>query len=344
MNKHKKSGIAIVGLGEYATTQLMPALKETKDCYLAALVSGTPAKLQQYKSEYNIADTHLYLYDNFDEIATNEDVDIVYIVLPNSMHAEFCIRAAKAGKHVICEKPMAMNAAECRSVMEVMNETGLRFSMGYRLHFDPFNKEMMRLGQEQVFGKVKKMTLLDSKDLGEKKTWRVDKQLAGGGPLMNYGVYCIQAAMYLTGKLPVAVNAAFSPRTDKERFDEVEEGIKFTLHFEDNVTADCECSYTKEQNLMTVKAENGWFQLEPAYEYEGLKGKTSEGDMQFEAVNQQALQMDDFARCIKEEKPSRVPAEMGLRDMKIIAAVYEAANTNTRVSITLDEFKLMAEY
>ncbi|RYG24153.1 MAG: Gfo/Idh/MocA family oxidoreductase, partial [Chitinophagaceae bacterium] len=299
--------------------------------------------LSQYKDEYNLADTDLYDYDNFDDIASNENVDIVYIVLPNSMHAEFSIRAAKAGKHVICEKPMAMNPDECRNVMEVMNETGMRFSMGYRLHFDPFNKEMMRLGQDEVFGKVQKMTLLDSKDLGEKKTWRVNKELAGGGPLMNYGVYCIQAALYITGKLPIAVNASFSPRTDKERFDEVEEGIKFTLHFEGNVTADCECSYTKEQNLMNVKAAHGWFQLEPAYEYEGIKGKTSAGEINFEGVNQQAMQMDDFARCIKENIPTRVPAVMGLRDMEIIAAVYLAAKTNTKVEFKPGLFKTVTD-
>ena len=240
MNSDRKMGIAIVGLGEYATTQLMPALKGTKNCYLAALVSGTPGKLNKYKSEYSIPDLHLYNYDNFDNIVDDKEVDIVYIVLPNSMHAEFCIRAARAGKHVICEKPMAMNPSECREVMKVIAETGVRFSMGYRLHFDPFNKEIMRLGQEEVFGKVQKLTLLDSKDLGDKKTWRVNKSLAGGGPLMNYGVYCIQAALYVTGKLPVAVDARFSPKTDTERFSEVEESISFTLHFDDNAIAKCD--------------------------------------------------------------------------------------------------------
>src|SRR5688572_26336668 len=145
MAKDNKLGIAMVGLGEYATTQLMPALKETNDCYLAALVSGSPDKLGQYKTEYGIPDTNLYNYGNFDSIADNTDVDIVYIVLPNSMHAEFTIRAARAGKHVICEKPMAINPGECREMMDVINETGVRFSMGYRLHFDLFNKEMMRL-------------------------------------------------------------------------------------------------------------------------------------------------------------------------------------------------------
>ncbi len=342
MKNKNRLGVAVVGLGEYATTQIMPALKETENCYLAALVSGTPAKLRQYQAEYNIADSHLYNYENFDEIASNDDIDIVYIVLPNLMHPEFTIRAARAGKHIICEKPMANTPAECREMIHAIEAAGVRFSMGYRLHFDPYNKEVMRLGQQQVFGKVKKLTLLDSKDLGNKKTWRVDKKLAGGGPLMNYGVYCIQAAMYLTGKLPVAVDAAFSPRTDKERFDEVEEGIKFTLHFEDDIVAECECSYTKQQNLINVRAENGWFQLEPAYEYEGLKGKTSEGEITFPTVNQQALQMDDFAECIMEDKPTRVPAEMGLRDVEVIAAVYKSAETKQQVPIHLESFKTLA--
>ncbi|RYF91794.1 MAG: Gfo/Idh/MocA family oxidoreductase [Chitinophagaceae bacterium] len=339
MTVDKSLGIAIVGLGEYATTQLIPALKETKDCHLAALVSGTRSKLDRYKKEYGIDDEHLYTYDNFDDIATDAAVDIVYIVLPNSMHAEYCIRAARAGKHVICEKPMAMNPDECREIMQVIDQTGVRFSMGYRLHFDPYNKEMMRLGQKQVYGPVRKITLLDSKDLGEKRTWRVDRALAGGGPMMNYGVYCIQAAIYLTGKLPTAVEAKYSPVTDHERFDEVEEGLKFKLYFEGDLTAECECSYTKVQNMMSVKAEKGWFQLEPAFEYEGIKGITMDDEMDFGSVNQQALQMDDFARCIKENKPTRVPAEMGLRDNVIIKAVYDAADKNAKVPIRLEEFK-----
>jgi predicted dehydrogenase len=168
-NGKERLGVALVGLGEYATGQLMPALKETKNCYLAGLISGDRKKLNQYKTELGLPEQCLYTYEEFDSISENEQIDIVYIVLPNSLHAQYCIRAMKAGKHVICEKPMAMNVAECEQVIETIRQTGMQFSMGYRLHFDPFNREMMRLGQGEKFGEVKKLSLLNSMEIGEKK-------------------------------------------------------------------------------------------------------------------------------------------------------------------------------
>ncbi|MGG7664136.1 Gfo/Idh/MocA family protein [Dyadobacter sp. BHUBP1] len=339
----ERLGVALVGLGEYATGQLMPALKETKNCFLAGLVSGDPRKLDQYNNEFGLTDDCLYSYENFDSIAENGRIDIVYIVLPNSLHAEYSIRAMKAGKHVICEKPMAMNVAECEQIIETVRETGMRFSMGYRLHFDPFNQEMMRLGRSEKYGQVRNLTLLDSMEIGEKDQWRLDPARSGGGPLVNNGIYCIQAAIYITGKLPAAVDARFTPKTDPEKFRGVEEGITWTMYFGDNVVADCESSYSKNQNLMRAEAESGWFELDPAYEYEGLKGRTSEGEMQCRPVNQQALQMDDFALCVVTGKESRVPAEMGLRDMKIIAAVYESAEKRAKVDLYLADFAIPGE-
>jgi len=342
-NGKERLGVALVGLGEYATGQLMPALKETKNCYLAGLVSGDRQKLDQYKTEFGLAEECLYTYENFDSIAENRQIDIVYIVLPNSMHAEYSIRAMKAGKHVICEKPMAMNVTECERIIEAINETGMHFSMGYRLHFDPLNREMMRLGQGERFGEVKKLTLLDSMEIGEKNQWRLDPRRSGGGPLMNNGIYCIQAAIYITGKLPTVVDARFSEKTDPSKFQGLEEGIKWTMYFGDEVIAECESSYSKNQNVMRADAESGWFELNPAYEYEGLKGSTSEGEMKLTPVNQQALQMDDFALCVITDQKSRVPAEMGLRDMKIIAAIYESAEKRSKIDLQIPEFAELSE-
>ena len=340
----KKSGIALVGLGEYATSQLMPALKETKFCYLAGLVSSDAEKLKKYQAEFNLPDENLYSYENFDQIKHNKNIDIVYIVLPNSMHMEFCIRAVSAGKHIICDKPMAMDMDECAAIMEAVELAGLRFSIGYRLHFDPFNKEMMRLGQQEKFGSVEKMILKNGMDIGDSSPWRLKKDLAGGGPLMNNGIYCVQAALYITGKFPVAVEASFAPVTDKKRFKEVEEGITWTLFFDNGVEAYCESSYTKEQDFMRAEAEYGWFELEPAFAYNGIKGKTSEGEMQFDEINQQAMQMDDFAQCIQTGKETRVPAEMGLRDMEIIEAIYESARTKKRIKLDLQKYAPVPVY
>src|SRR5690606_10697893 len=154
-SQNKKLGIALVGLGQYSANQLAPALKETKNCYLAGIVTGTPSKIDDWKKKYDIPDKNVYNYQNFDQIANNKDIDIVYVVLPVSMHREFTIRAAKAKKHVICEKPMAMNAVEAQEMIDACKANGVQLAIGYRLHFEPFNKRVMELGQQQVYGSVK---------------------------------------------------------------------------------------------------------------------------------------------------------------------------------------------
>lgn len=328
----RKLGIALVGLGGYAEGQLAPALQETRNCFLAGIVTGTPAKIDKWKRRYDIPDKNVYNYENFDSIKDNPDIDIVYVVLPNSMHAEYVIRAAKAGKHVICEKPMAISVEECDRMIAACKEANRMLSIGYRLHFEPHNREMMRLGQQQVFGAIKSMKAADG--LGEAKGWRLDKALAGGGPLMDVGIYCVQGCRYTLGQEPIAVTAMEGPKTDPEKFNSVEESLTWQLEFPNGVKADCMTSYTKDVNLLHADAERGWFQLSPAFEYSGLKGETHEGKMNFPQVNQQALQMDDFADAIVHNRPTPVPGEMGRQDVKLLMAIYEAMNTGRRVEIS----------
>lgn len=326
-----KLGIALVGLGKYAEGQLAPALQETKNCYLAGIVTGTPDKADKWKEKYNIPDKNVYNYDNFDTIKDNPDIHIIYIVLPNALHAEYVIRAAKAGKHVICEKPMAITVEECDKMIAACKEAGKMLSIGYRLHFEPYNVEAARLGTQKVYGAVKKITATHG--MGDVDGWRLDKKLAGGGPLEDVGIYCIQATRYVTGMEPVAVRAKEGPKTDKEKFKTIEESLAFQLEYPGNIITECSTSYSKEMNLLRVDAENGWFQLSPAYAYKGIKGETVKGKMDFPEVNQQALQMDDFAHCVSAGLPTRVPGEMGRQDVKIIQAVYKAMESGQRVEI-----------
>src|ERR1041384_950604 len=156
-----KLGIALMGLGHYATKQLAPALEKTDHCYLAGVVTGTPAKAKKWKRKYDLPDKNIYNYENFDEITDNPDIKIVYVVLPNALHKEYVVRAAKAGKHVICEKPMALTVEECDEMIEACRAANVTLSIGYRLHFEPHNLEMMRLGQEQVYGKIKDIVAED---------------------------------------------------------------------------------------------------------------------------------------------------------------------------------------
>ncbi len=224
--KTNKLGIALVGLGKYSSGQLAPALKETEYCYLAGIVTGTPDKAAKWRKQYNIPEKNIYSYSNFDDIKDNPDIDIVYIVLPNSMHREYVIRAAKAGKHVICEKPMALTVEECDEMITACKNANKMLSIGYRLHFEPHNMEMMRLGQKKVFGPIKKMHAEDG--LAEVEGWRLNKALAGGGPLMDVGIYCVQGVRYTSGLEPLAVTAREGVKKNKEKFKEVEESLTWT--------------------------------------------------------------------------------------------------------------------
>jgi predicted dehydrogenase len=336
-------GVALVGLGTYSEEQLAPALLETAYCRLAGVVSGNPEKREQWRLRYHLAENNVYGYDNFDDIAANRDIDIVYVVLPNSMHAEYVIRAARAGKHVICEKPMATSVDDCRRMIEACREARVKLSIGYRLHFDPFNQEIMRLGQSKIFGAVNRIVAKHGMEVGSKDQWRLNKELAGGGPLMDLGIYCVQGALYTIGELPVAVNAKFLPKKDKDKFSDVEEGIEWEMEFPSGAKALCQCSYSEEGDLLRGEAARGWFELQPAYAYDGLKGKTTEGLIMISSINQQAAQMDDFALCVQNNTPTRVPGEMGLRDVQILYAIYDSAETGERVELHLDAFQKLIE-
>ncbi|WP_317168007.1 Gfo/Idh/MocA family protein [Spirosoma taeanense] len=175
----RKLGIALVGLGKYSEGQLAPALEKTKRCRLSGIVTGTPEKAEKWKKKYNIPDKNVYNYQTFDQIADNPDIDIIYVVLPNPMHAEYSIRAAQAGKHVICEKPMAMNPTECRQMIEACQKANKKLSIGYRLHFEPHNQEMMRLGQKEVYGKVNKIVAENGQNQGFDTPWRLGEGIGG---------------------------------------------------------------------------------------------------------------------------------------------------------------------
>jgi predicted dehydrogenase len=330
----KKLGVALVGLGNYSEKQLAPALQETQRCKLTSIVTGTREKIGKWKDKYQIPDKNVYNYQNFDSIKDNPDVDIVYIVLPNSMHAEYTIRAAKAGKHVICEKPMATSVEDCQAMIKACKDAGKMLSIGYRLHFEPHNMTMAEFGQKKTYGNIKKIMAIDSQKM-EKGVWRLDRERSGGGPVMDLGIYCVQGALYTAGEHPVSVSAKEGKKTDVERFAEVEQSMDFQLEFPSGAVANCRTSYDESGNLLRAEAEKGFYELEPAYEYKGIKGKTSQGPMALKNVAQQAFQMDDFADCVANNKKTRVPGEMGLRDLKILMAIYEAARTGKKISLSV---------
>jgi predicted dehydrogenase len=335
-NKNKaagKLGIALVGLGNYAGGQLAPALQQTEHCYLAGIVTGTPSKIDVWRNKYSIPEKNVYNYQTFDSIKDNPDIDIIYIVLPNSMHAEYVIRAAAAGKHVICEKPMALSVEDCDKMIAACKKAGKQLSIGYRLHFEPYNLEMARLGTQKIYGGIKKMSAGFGFTIGDPTQWRLKKDLAGGGPLQDLGIYCIQGFCYTTGMEPVSVTAQEGPKTDMQKFKEVEQSLSWQFEMPGGILCDGKASYNDGMNYLHADAEKGAFELNPAFNYSGQQGITPAGKMNFPQVNQQAKQMDAFALSVKNNQPTIVPGEMGRRDVKLIAAVYEAMRTGNKVLI-----------
>ncbi|WP_088341229.1 Gfo/Idh/MocA family protein [Robiginitalea sediminis] len=331
----RKLGVALVGLGSYSTYQLAPALEQTQWCRLAGIVTGTPSKAAKWREQYGIDPSHIYNYENFDAIAQDDSIDIVYVVLPNSMHAEFAIRAAKAGKHVICEKPMAVSVAECDAIIAACETAGVKLSVGYRLQSEPYTREIKRLVREKTFGDV----LFISADAayvsrGNPDQWRLNRELSGGGALLNMGVYSIQSCIYSCGKNPIGVSAQeFSTRP--EYFKDTDETITAQFTFPGGVVGQMMTSHNANANRLYGSCTSGWFELQPANNYGPLSGRTSEGPIEFPHESQQKLQMDDFARHILEGTPNRAPGEMGRRDMVIVEAIYRSIREGGR-QIALD--------
>ena len=322
---NKKLGVALVGLGSYSEYQLAPALQDTLHCYLAGIVTGTPDKEIKWADKYDIPKSHIYNYENFDTIVDNPDIDIVYVVLPNSMHADFSIRAARAGKHVICEKPMAMNVEECDAIIDACKKAGVKLSVGYRLHSEPYTQELKKIVKDKRFGEVNFVSA-DAAYIsrGNPGQWRLDRKLSGGGALMNMGVYSIQSAIYGCGQNPISVKAQeFSTRP--EYFKETDETITAQFEFPNGVVGNIFTSHNVRINRHYTSFDKGWVELEPANNYGPLSGRTSGGSvLDFPHESQQKLQMDDFAHHIMHGSANKVPGAMGKRDMIIIEAIYKS--------------------
>jgi predicted dehydrogenase len=330
----RKLGFALVGLGGLSTGQLAPALQQTKFCRLAAIVTGTPAKAERWKTRYNIPDKNIYNYETMEKMADNPDVDVVYVVTPNGLHAEHTIKGLKAGKHVFCEKPMEVSVEKCEQMISEAKKAGRMLGVGYRCQYDPNHIECRRLAMEKVFGELKMIEAGFSRGITADE-WRVKKALAGGGPLMDVGIYALQTCRFVSGREPLELTAKFGPVTDPVKFAEVEESVEWEMTFPGGLKTKCKTSYERgDVKGFTVTAEKGSFGLDPAYNYNTSVGTRSDGQaIKPSSVNQFAAEMDDFAQCIMNNKPSKISGEEGLRDVKIMMAIYEAARTGKAVKL-----------
>jgi glucose-fructose oxidoreductase len=327
----KKLGVALVGLGGYSTGELGPALRETQFCRLAGVVTGSREKGEQWARDYGFAPKSIYSYDTMARIADDPGIDIVYVVTPNGLHAEHAIAAAKAGKHVILEKPMCNTVAECDAVLAACRAAKVRHSIGYRLFWDPYHAELRRLARTEEFGPFKKMKG-DRAFVMNTWRWRADKKLAGGGPLMDLGIYLIQGAcMAKNGVAPAFVTAHELPKTRPDISRDTEETLQWTMEWPDGAVAELSTSYQQNFDHFRAEGAKGWIDFqEHAFGYKVGAVETSRGALHYPGPYQQALQMDDFSQCIQTGRATPVPGEMGRRDLAIIEAIYRASASGRR--------------
>ncbi|HEX8326813.1 MAG TPA: Gfo/Idh/MocA family oxidoreductase [Hymenobacter sp.] len=338
----RKVGFAIVGLGKFAQEQMMPAFKECKHAKITALVSGSPEKMQKLAKEYSVDAKSCYSYQNFDSLKDNPAVDVVYIVLPPGLHAEYVVRAAQAGKHVLTEKPMANTVADCQRMIDACRKAGKQLMVAYRAQYEPFNLNAIERIKKGELGKLRYITADHGRQVEPTKDkadeWRVVKKLAGGGSLMDIGIYSLNAARYLTGEEPVEVMAMESTDRADTRFKEVEDQVHFTLRFPSGVLATCTSAYSIE----TVKrfrafGEKAFLDLDPATDYykHNMTIGTADGEMKpsVKEGNQFAAELDHMAECVLQNKTPKTPGEEGLRDIKLIMALYESARKGKPVKV-----------
>lgn len=329
--------VAIMGLGSYGT-RVADAMKDCTRAKLTGVISGTPSKIKDWQSKYNISEANCYNYENFDQVKNNPDIDAVYVITPNGLHHNQVIRVAKAGKHVICEKPMAVNAKEGQEMVDACRKAGVKLLVGYRMHFEPKTLEVIRMRNDGEFGKVLFFQGLCGFKIGDPTQWRLNKKLAGGGSLMDIGIYAINGARYMIGEEPVWVTAQ-ETKTDHEKFKEgVDETIMFQFGFPGGAVASCLSTYNMNNlDKFFLNAEKGYAELQPSTGYGPIKGHTHKGELTQPHVTHQTVQMDKMAGIILEGKTAPVPVdgEEGVKDLKIIDAIYEAVKTGKKVPLKL---------
>src|SRR5215218_7429258 len=329
--------VAILGLGSYGT-RVADAMQSCKRAKLVGAISGTPSKLKDWQSKYAIPEKNCYNYENFDAIKNNPDIDAVYVITPNALHHDQVIRVANAGKHAICEKPMAVNAREGQEMVDACKKANVKLLVGYRMHFEPKTLEIIRMRNAGDLGKVLFFQGLSGFTIGDPTQWRLNKQLAGGGAMMDIGIYSINGSRYMIGEEPIWVTAQ-ETKTNPQKFKEgVDETILFQLGFPSGAVASCLSTYTMNNlDRFFLNGEKGFGELQPATGYGPIKGRTNAGELDFPHVTHQTVQMDEMAGIILQGKQPVVPVDgnEALKDLKIIDAIYQAVKNGQKVNLKL---------
>jgi predicted dehydrogenase len=329
--------VAIMGLGTYGTI-VANAMKDCKKAKLVGLISGTPSKVTDWQSKYGIPAKNCYNYENFDDIKNNPDIDVVYITTPNALHKDQTLRVAKAGKHVISEKPMGLNAKEGQEMVDACKKANVKLLIGYRMHFEPKTLEVIRMRKDGEFGKIKFFQGLTGFRIGDPTQWRLNKQLAGGGSMMDIGIYSVNGARYMVGEEPIWVTAQ-ETKTDPVKFKEgVDETIQFQMGFPSGAVASCLSTYAMNGlDKFFLNGERGFAEMQPSTGYGPIRGRTNKGELTFPHVTHQTVQMEEMSDIILQGKQPIVPVdgEEGVKDMKIIDAIYLAVKQGKKIDLKL---------
>lgn len=329
--------VAIMGLGSYGT-RIAEAMQECENAKLTGVISGTPSKIAAWQKKYNIPEKNCYNYDNFDAVKNNPDIDAVYVITPNALHHDEVIRVAKAGKHVICEKPMAISSKQAQDMIDACKEAKVKLLVGYRMHFEPHTLKIVHMRNDGDFGKILFFQGLSGFTIGDPSQWRLNKELSGGGSMMDIGIYSVNGARYMVNEEPVWVTAQ-EIKNNPQKFKEgIDETILFQMGFPSGAVASCLSTYSMNNlDRFFMNGTKGFAELNPATGYGPIRAKTNKGEVNASDKTQQSIQMDEMAEIILKNKKPEIPVdgEEGLKDLKIIEAIYQAANTGGKIPIQI---------
>lgn len=326
---------AVIGLGRISTNCFLPALKASASSVVTALVSGSPEKARRIAAQYGVPETSIYSYEQFDRIREDLNVDAVYIGLPNGMHAEYAIRAARAGKHVFCEKPMATSVADCEAMIDACKQAERKLMIGYRCQLEPTTLRLRQLIQSGRLGNIHSIESANgfNTPAGE---WRLNRKLAGGGPLVDVGIYSLNICRFLLGEEPSRVSA-YSAVIDRDgRFEQVEETLAWTMQFPGGTLATCSTSYGADmEGFYRIYGSKGTITVQPAFSYDGIHLTGDIGDETLDDIDtipfpdEFIREADYFSQCVLEDRHPGPSGEEGLKDMKWIAEIYRSASANS---------------
>ncbi|WP_288402730.1 Gfo/Idh/MocA family oxidoreductase [uncultured Deinococcus sp.] len=336
-------GYAVIGLGKLTLEELLPAFAVGRASRLAAVVSGNLTEAREAALAYGLSADDAYSYDDFEKLGERDDVHAVYIVLPNSLHREYTERAAKIGKHVLCEKPLATSVEDAEAMVKACKDAGVLLMTAYRCQYTPHHWAAREAVQSGRLGQIKLLHSVNVQIEPNEGQWRLKRKLAGGGSLPDVGLYCVNTVRFLLGEEPCEVSGTVHSTPGDERFTEVEESVTWQMRFPSGVVAQCACSYgAATARTIDVFGTGGRLAIDPAFDYQNLRLTVQTGqevtEVRVPPEDQFRLETDHFSRCIQEGRAPYTPGEEGLQDQKIMEAIYRSAHEGGR-PVTLERFE-----